>query len=162
MKRRNFIKSILSLSSFAFIPKIFAEQDIKYTGQTQGQTVVYKKGYPKTVVELTEWMETALPVGKSTNHRYSITGEEYIEYAISQGEINNEVLLCRYMWNTFVNQCQKLHEDGHKLYWRIKPEYKKSRIYTQYLISNKPEKLWVIGKSINVITDKNWKVRIGA
>lgn len=98
----------------------------------------------------------SLSVGSSTNTKWSVTGEEYIEYAIGtkvdafyrskSGFKNPEEMLCKWMWNTFVTKCHKLNEDGHKLYWRIKPEYdewidheKIAKIYTRYLISNKPE-----------------------
>jgi len=148
MRRRNFIKSIAVLPVIGFIPNLFANK-----------TTVY----PKTVIELKQWMENALPVGEGTDHQYSVTGEEYIEYH-RVWEDPNEVMLCRLQWNTFTKQYRELKGSGHKLYWRIKPEYTeydyaelerfdtltpnrfpddhidlRSRLYTRYLISNKSE-----------------------
>jgi len=161
MRRRNFIKSIAVLPVIGFIPNLFANKvdpNFQYDNPQQGQTTRLKKGYPKTVKELTEWMEAALPVGESTDHQYSVTGEEYIEYqtrVIKSRSIEAEH--CRFQWNTFTEQCRRLKGSGHKLYWRIIPEYHEitevfseqppwklvpgelSFVYSRYLISSKPE-----------------------
>lgn len=180
MKRRNFIKSISVLPIISFIPSLFSKEEFpdKYEDYLNQNNISVDYGtgkYPKTVKELTEWMEAALPVSQSTDNSHSVTGEEYIEsYSTMTG--HDEERLCRYRWNFFMKQCRELEGDGHKLYWRIKPElseWKKfavdgsvhpggTRVYMRYLISNKPEKLWKIGKPINIIADKDWKVQIGS
>ena len=119
---------------------------------------------PKTAAELYDMMCGALPVGQSTCIRWSVTGEEYIEYAIgvSPSAEDPEAIACRWMWQTFLSKAMA-HDVNPKndprtttLYWRVKPEFayydedlnfdsggmpqleKRARIYLRYLISSKP------------------------
>ena len=122
-----------------------------------------KRKPPTTTEELYAAMSRALPVGPSTVMQWSVTGEEYVEYAMglrifpeAVGEIEPEKRLCAVMWRTFLGQLAKLDGGDYRIYWRMPPEFvvflddfdeelggfaqQKARIYTRYLISDKPPK----------------------
>lgn len=164
MNRRSFVK-FLSCSPLFSIFKVNANQDYLidpdnwYVKPQQGETVHYSKlpdgtlseTCPGTIEELTEMMEARIPVGPSTNFKWSVTGEEYKEVKIGCRDPNEAKIkaLVSSQWGTFLKEVRE--NPYGKLYWRIKPEYSmwedlglhKSKIYTRYLVSNKPEK-WLI------------------
>jgi len=113
---------------------------------------------PKTIDELVKLMEAVLPVGVSTDHHHSVTGEEYVEYQyyVSDEEAVRanaamEELLCLKAWEGFLLNCKKLNEGGNKLYWRFKPMTEgvpnsdKVELYMWYLISGEPAQCRTIG-----------------
>jgi hypothetical protein len=160
MNRRNFIKIISCAPIIGFLPKLSSQTNDYLKDQR------HIEDYPKTIKELQQWMESILPVGESTNHRYSVTGEEYIEYGATT-DWDSEEKLCRFIWQAFRSNVDKIssNETGYKLYWRIKPEYsewadKKARIYTRYLISNKEEILWREGQPVFETVNKDWKIKL--
>jgi hypothetical protein len=156
LKRRLFLKLFAITGAAFFTNPLYAFQ--------------VKREVPATVNDLYAAMSSALPVGDSTSIRWSVTGEEYVEYAlglyvdeaVKRGH-NPETTLCAPMWRTFLMQLARLENpSAAKLYWRVKPEIafyeedvepfsgfpldgsaigrKKARIYLRYLISSKPAK----------------------
>ena len=119
---------------------------------------------PKTATELYDMMCSALPVGQSTCIQWSVTGEEYVEYAtgVNLSLKDPEAIACRWAWQTFLKQIMAHDVDPQNdprtttLYWRVKPEFayydedlnfdiggaprleKRARFYLRYLVSSKP------------------------
>lgn len=77
----------------------------------------------KTVDDLVAKMESAIPVGESTDRRLSVTGEPYVVHAFfarNVGKSNYLSLMLKKLYQEFE---QQIIPNKSVLYWRIKPEY---------------------------------------
>lgn len=83
----------------------------------------------KTVDDLIEKMESAVPVGESTMVRLSVTDEPYIVHAFKTKDLGPESLLrmLEALYRCFKEQ---VIPNESKLYWRRKPEYSEHTIQT--------------------------------
>lgn len=125
-----------------------------------------KRPVPKTVDELYAAMNNVIAPGRSTIIQWSVTGEDYIEYAFGTRAVvkNQEALLCKWHWNTFISNFMKIKNPYMaRLYWSVKPEFRiekhdpwfdggdlsmidpeqltvkqSGRFYARYLISSEP------------------------
>ena len=104
----------------------------------RGYAATVRRDSPKTTAELYDMMCSALPVGESTCIQWSVTGEEYVEYATGVNPLgwsfggrkeNPEAIACRWAWQTFLKQAMAHDVNPQNnprtttLYWRIKPEF---------------------------------------
>lgn len=91
---------------------------------------------------LREYCEAKFPVGPSTDRRTSVTGEPYVELALSWSDGYPTPTIARQAAITVFNQYAEGKEGT--LYWRVPPEIaygekqQKFAYYMRLLISSKP------------------------
>ena len=109
---------------------------------------------PKTASELYRAIISCFPEGPTTQTRFSVTGELYVEWALgvfTKAGLDAEAFLCGKFWAHFLEQAEKAGSpESLTVYFRIKPEYSvvaetelgraAARLYVRYLLSGKKDR----------------------